>query len=267
MKRPEKNINEKSDNTKTQETQDLAQVQRSQTLVNSRSQEHPLVLPVFNNSPDEDLRNSSPSPVSKLLEELSLDCSITDKTDSAVLNGKAEHQNYLHLNGKETDGGWESLQTSPMNLQNSPVKQKPPAVLKKPKLPYLPPFTLEPVNEQLPSQKEHVITLSQINQDQEDALQRQIKDEEKENENEQQEEEEEGISESTESLSGSSEAFTEVKNESPISFSASQETSLDYELCTNGEAHEEAEEEGDGTSSTTGSISSKEDDAGESDYI
>ncbi|XP_026196630.1 NHS-like protein 1 isoform X3 [Anabas testudineus] len=263
VKRPEKNINEKSDNTKTQETQDLAQVQRSQTLVNSRSQEHPLVLPVFNNSPDEDLRNSSPSPVSKLLEELSLDCSITDKTDSAVLNGKAEHQNYLHLNGKETDGGWESLQTSPMNLQNSPVKQKPPAVLKKPKLPYLPPFTLEPVNEQLPSQKEHVITLSQINQDQEDALQRQIKDEEKENENEQQEEEEEGISESTESLSGSSEAFTEVKNESPISFSASQETSLDYELCTNGEAHEEAEEEGDGTSSTTGSISSKEDDAGE----
>lgn len=217
------------------------------------------MLPVFNSSPDEDLHNFSPSPVSKLLEELSLDCRITDETpDSAILNGKAEDQSYLHLNGKETDGGRESSQSSPMSFHNFPVKQKPPAVLKKPKLSFLPSFIPEPVNEQLPSQNEHTTTLSQ--KDQVDALQRQTKDEE---ESEQQEEED--FSESTEPLARSSEAFTEVKNEYEISASASQETSLDYGLCTNGEAHEEAEEEGDGTSSTTGSISSKEDDAGKFD--
>lgn len=62
----------------------------------------------------------------------------------------------------------------------------------------------------------------------------------------------------------SSETSTGSPNESQTRDSASQETSLNYGLCTNGEAHEE-EEEGDGTSSTTGSISSKEDDTGESD--
>lgn len=215
------------------------------------------MLPVFNSSSDEDLHSFSPSPVSKLLEELSLDCRITDETpDSAVLNGKAEDQSYFHLNGTERDGGWESLHSSPMIFQNSPVKQKPPAVLKKPKLSFLASFIPEPVNEQLPSPNKQTTTQSQVEQDQVDALQRPTKDEEKGDE---QEEEEEDV------LESSSEAFTEIKHESEISASASQETSLDYGMCTNGEAHEEAEEEGDGTSSTTGSISSREDDAGKFD--
>ncbi|XP_039981187.1 NHS-like protein 1 isoform X2 [Xiphias gladius] len=262
VKRPEKEINSKSDHTKAQETGvDLLQGLKPQTQEKSHSQEHPTVLPVFNSSPEDDLRNSSPSPVSKLLEELSLDCSITDETpDSAVLNGKAEDLSYFLLNGKETDEGQQSLPGPPQSSQCSPVKQKPPTVSKKPKFSFILPFSPQLINEQVPGHQEDITSLCQT-EDQVDALQRQTKEEEKEKKSEQQEEGE--IFESSKPLAESSEASTEIQDESHISASASQETSLDYDLCTNGEAHEEEDEEGDGTSSTTGSISSKEDDTGE----
>uniref|UniRef100_A0A3B4UXG9 NHS like 1 n=1 Tax=Seriola dumerili TaxID=41447 RepID=A0A3B4UXG9_SERDU len=238
VKRPEKEINGKAQETGV----DLLQGLKPHTLEKSHSQERPTVLPMFKSSPDDDSRNSSPSPVSKLLEELSLDCSITDETpDSAVLNGK-EDQCYFLLNGKETDERQESL---PSLTKSSPVKQKPPAVSKKPKLSFLPPFT----------------SLSKI-EDEVDARRRPTKEEEKEKNSEQQEEEE--ISESSEPLAESSEASSEIQDEPHISTSANQETNLDHGLCTYGEAQEEDDEEGDGASSTTGSISSKEDDAGES---
>ncbi|XP_040920433.1 NHS-like protein 1 isoform X2 [Toxotes jaculatrix] len=262
VKRPEKDINSDSDHTKAQETGvDLLQGLKPQTLEKCHSQENPTVLATFYSSPEDDLRNSSPSPVSKLLEELSLDCSITDETpDSAVLNGKAEDQSYFLLNGKEADEGQEPLPSPPQSSQSSPVKQKPPAVSKKPKLSFLPPFNSQLINDQVPAQLEDTSSLFQI-EDQVDALQRQTKEEEKEKKSEQQEEG--GISESSGPLAESIEAFTEIQDQSHISTSASQETSLDHGLCTNGEAHEDEDEEGDGTSSTTGSISSKEDDAGE----
>ncbi|KAM9338955.1 NHS-like protein 1 [Symphorus nematophorus] len=255
VKRPEKEINGQSDDTKAQETGvDLLQDLKPQTLKKSHSLEHPTVLPLSNCSTDEDSRHSSPSPVSKLLEELSLDCSITDYTpDSAVINGKAEDQSYFLLNGKE------SLNSPPQSSQSSPVKQKPPAVSKKPKIPFVPPFTPQPIKEHLPSQ--HEDTSSPLKtEDEVDAPQIQIKEEEKESKSEQQEEEEE-TSESSEPPAESSETSTVSQDESHVSASARQETSLDNGLCANGEAHKEEEE--DGTSSTTGSISSKEDDAGE----
>ena len=257
VKRPEKEINGQSDDSKAQETGvDLLQDLKPQTLEKSHSLEHPTVLPLSNCSTDEDSRHSSPSPVSKLLEELSLDCSITDYTpDSAVINGKAEDQSYFLLNGKE------SLNSPPQSSQSSPVKQKPPAVSKKPKIPFVPPFTPQPISEQLPSQHEDTSSPSQT-EDEVDAPQILI-EEEKESKSEQQEEEEEETSESSEPPAESSETSTVSQDESHVSASASQETSLDNGLCANGEAHEE-EEEGDGASSTTGSISSKEDDTGES---
>lgn len=256
VKRPEKEIKSKPEHTKAQETGvDLLQCLKPQTLEKSQSLEHPTQLTLSNCSPEEDSRDSSPSPVSKLLEELSLDYSITDYTpDSAVINGKAKEQSCFLLNGKEKIEGRESLPSPPQSSQSSPVKQKPPAVSKKPKI-FLPPFNPQPINEQVPFQHEDTSSLSQT-EDQVDAPQRQIQ-EEKESKSEQQEEEE--TSESPEPLTESSETSTVSQDESYISASASQETSLDHGLYTNGEAHEEEDEEGDGTSSTTGSISSKED--------
>lgn len=211
------------------------------------------MLPLSNYSPDEDPHNSSPSPVSQLLEELSLDCSFTDYTpDSSVMNGS-----YFLLNGKANVEWRDSLPSPQQSSQSSPVKQKPPAVSKKPKISFLPPFNSQPMNEQLPSQHE---------EDQVDAPQtRQIKEEEKESRSEKEEEE---TSESSEPFAESSETSTVSQDESHISAFASQETSPDHGPRSNGEAHEEdeEEEEGDGTSSTTGSISSKEDDTGESEY-
>ncbi|XP_056261714.1 NHS-like protein 1 isoform X2 [Seriola aureovittata] len=253
VKRPEKEINGKAQETGV----DLLQGLKPHTLEKSHSQERPTVLPMFKSSPDDDSRNSSPSPVSKLLEELSLDCSITDETpDSAVLNGK-EDQCYFFLNGKETDERQESL---PSLTKSSPVKQKPPAVSKKPKLSFLPPFSPQQIDGQVPGQHADTTSLSKT-EDEVDARRRPTKEEEKEKNSEQQEEEE--ISESSEPLAESSEASSEIQDEPHISTSANQETNLDHGLCTYGEDQEEDDEEGDGASSTTGSISSKEDDAGE----
>lgn len=201
-----------------------------------------------NCSPEEDSRNSSPSPVSKLLEELSFDCSITDdKLDSAVINGKAE--DHFLLNGKEIAEGQESFLSPPQSSQSSPVKQKPPAVSKKPQISFLPPFSPQPISEQVPPQQDDTTSLSQA-EDQVDAPLKQVKKEEKESKSEQQEEEEE-----------SCETSTVTQDES-----VSQETSPHHGVCTNGEAHDEEDEEGDGASSTTGSISSKEEDSGEVFY-
>ncbi|XP_069370579.1 NHS-like protein 1 isoform X13 [Paralichthys olivaceus] len=258
IKRQGKEINGKSDHTTAQETG--VDLPRSpQTLEKSHSQVYPTVIPVFNSSPEDDSRNSSPSPVSKLLEELTLNCNITEETpDSAVLNGKAEDQSHFLSNGRETDEVQNSLPSPPESSQSSPVKQKPPAISKKPKLSFVPQFSSQLINEQAPAQCEDTISLSQT-EDQVDALQRQTKKEEEERE--QQEEGE--ISEISESLAESSEASTEIQDKYHVSLPASQETSLDYGPCTNGEAHEEEYEDGDGTSSTTGSISSKEDESGE----
>uniref|UniRef100_A0A8C2Z5W5 NHS like 1 n=1 Tax=Cyclopterus lumpus TaxID=8103 RepID=A0A8C2Z5W5_CYCLU len=253
IKRSEKEINGKSDHTK-------AQLFKPQTLEKSYSLEQPAVIHLSNCSPEEDSRSSSPSPVSKLLEELFLDCNITDDApDSAVVNGKAEDQSYFILNRKQQVEGRESLPSLSQSPQSSPVKQKPPVVSKKPHISFLLPFSPQPINEQVPSQHEDTTNLSQI-EDQVDAPQRQIQKEKKDGQSEQQEEEE--TSESSELLSERSETSTVTPNESYSSASDSQ-SCLDHGLYTNGEAQEEEEDEGDGTSSTTGSISSKEDDTGE----
>ena len=216
------------------------------------------MIPVFTSSPEDDSRNSSPSPVSKLLDELTLNCNITEDTpDSVVLNGKAEDQSHFLSNGKETDEAQESLPSPPEISQSTPVKQKPPAISKKPKLSFLQQFSSQLINEQAPAPCEDTGSLSRT-EDQVDALLRQTKEEEKERE--QQEEGE--ISQISESLAESSEASTEIQDECRVSAPASQETSVDNGPCPNGEAQEEEDEEGDGTSSTSGSISSREDDSG-----
>ncbi|KAM3602909.1 uncharacterized protein V6R79_013271 [Siganus canaliculatus] len=251
VKRPEKEINGSSEHTKEEEV-GLGLLQS----LKPPSQEHRTVLSLSNHCPEEGSRNSSPSPVSKFLEELSLDGGIPEYTpDTALLNGKAEDQSCIIINGKEQVECLESL--APLSFQSSPSKQKPPAVSKKPKISIMPPFSPQPAHEQLPSQHEERTSPS-LPEDEVDARQRPTAEED--GKSEQLEDEE---------ASESSEVSTVSQNDSNTSTAASQETSPDLNLCPNGDTHEEEEdeeeeeEEGDGTSSTTGSISSKDDDSGE----
>lgn len=229
----------KSEHTKAQETgMDLLQGLKPQIQGKSHPLEHPAVFPLSNCSAEEDSRNSSPSPVSKLLEDFSFDCSITDYLpENTLINGKGEDQSYSLFNGKE------DVQ-EPCTPQRSPLKQKPPAVSKKPKISFVLPFNPQTIDEQVPSQTE----------DQVDGVQRHTKEEEEEIRSEREEEKEEETSESSEPLA-------ESKETSTVSQDDSQTSNFDNGVCTNGE--EEEGEEGDETNSTSGSVSSKEDDSGE----
>lgn len=212
---------------------------KEQDQESSYSQEHPMLT----GSPGQDLSKTSSSPVSQLLEELSLDCSFTDETlDSAVINGKTEEQSHWLLNGEEN----EEADSSHRPQRSSPDKQKPPAVAKKPKVSLILPFN---PSEHVQPQIKDMSSLTQA-EDQVDALHKPIK--EVIERSEQQEEED-----ATESfdLSGRSGASPDQDD----SCSTSEDASVDQELL-NGEAQEEEE---DGVSSTTESISSKEDDMGE----
>ncbi|XP_037305654.2 NHS-like protein 1 isoform X3 [Pungitius pungitius] len=243
-KRSQKEINGKSDRTE-------AQALKSRALEPSPPLEQPTATP-----PEEDPRNSSPSPVSRLLEEFSVDCRITDDAaDSSVMNGRAEDQSYFILSSRETFEVRESLPAPPQSPQSSPVKQKPPAVSKKPQISFLSQFGPKPIHEQVPSHLEDTTDTSPI-EDQVDAPRRQIQTEQEESKREQREEEE--ASEGSEIESESSKTSTVTQNESYVYD--------DDDVYTNGEAQDEDEDEVDGTSSTTGSISSKEDDAGEVFY-
>ncbi|XP_024146901.1 NHS-like protein 1 isoform X3 [Oryzias melastigma] len=177
-------------------------------------------------SPIEDLRESTPSPVTKLLEELSLDCSfIIDTPDSAVIN--RDDQSYCSFNGKENE---EELPPPPLpppgTCESSPVKARPPPVSKKPKLPFIPP---QPISEPAPTQNDNAA------EDQVDA-------------------------QTTNEATKESDNQEEEASESSTDILLDQKTDL---ICTNGEIYEEEDEEGEGTSSTTGSISSKEEDTNE----
>ncbi|XP_054617054.1 NHS-like protein 1 isoform X3 [Dunckerocampus dactyliophorus] len=184
----------------------------SQVLINSSEQ---------NNSCD-----LTPSPVSNLIEELSLDCSITRDIPDCLVNGKPEDSCVLS-NGIEDNKG-QSV------LPSLSVKQKPPIISKKPKFSFVPPPSPQPVQAE----------------DKDCVSQPQVKEEELG-------EDEESL-ESSEPQEESSDTSTDIQSESHIS--TGQNASLDQEPCQNGETPDDDEDE---TSSSAGSISSKEDDAGD----
>ncbi|XP_008396017.1 NHS-like protein 1 isoform X14 [Poecilia reticulata] len=238
VRRPENELNSKPDNIETCLETILGLKHQDQEL--SYSQGHPTVLTSLTGSPEQDLLKTPPSPVSQLLEELSLDCSFTDETpDGAPVNGETEEQSYRMLNGEEN------------KERSSPIKQKPPAVAKKPKVSLILPFS---TGEHVQPQLRDATPLTQAD-DQVDAPPKQIEEEVIE---ESEEQEEEDTQESFE-LSGRGETSPDQDD----SCCTSEDTSVDHELA-NGEAFDdEEEEEEDGLSSTTGSISSKDDDIGE----
>ncbi|KAM3861308.1 NHS-like protein 1 [Diretmus argenteus] len=274
VKHPEKQINGKMDHTKSQEMEvDLIRGLKPQTIEKSKSQEHPnVVFQLLNcSSLEGNSYKHSPSPVSKLLDDVSVDYSRADDVpDGAILNGKSEDQSHLQSHGKEEEK--QEAQEQPLlnpsqSTQSSPIKQKPPVVSKKPKLSIVvPSFSSQPITEQVPPQsKEPTSPVSTENQV--DMLQKEKEEETKGKESERQQEDEEETSRSSEPLTESSEPSTETQEKPQISASATQETGLDHGQGTNGEAHEDEEEEeedeGDGTSSTAGSVSSKEEESGE----
>uniref|UniRef100_A0A3B3UIA1 NHS like 1 n=1 Tax=Poecilia latipinna TaxID=48699 RepID=A0A3B3UIA1_9TELE len=229
VRRPENELNSKPDNIETSLETILGLKHQDQEL--SYSQGHPTVLTSLTGSPEQDLLKAPPSPVSQLLEELSLDCSFTDETpDGAPINGETEEQSYRMLNGEEN------------KERSSPIKQKPPAVAKKPKVSLILPFS---PGEHVQPQLRDATPLTQAD-DQVDAPPRQIEEEVIEQSEEQ---EEEDTQESFE-LSGRGETSPDQDD----SCCTSEDTSVDHELA-NGEApdeEEEEEEEEDGLSSTTG---------------
>ncbi|KAM9356042.1 LOW QUALITY PROTEIN: NHS-like protein 1 [Pholidichthys leucotaenia] len=244
VKRPERELNGKSDDiTELKTGMDFIQSSKPLTLKAAHTEEQPTVLCVLSNSPEEEFHHSSPLPVSKLLEELSLDGSITDETpDIAISNRKVVDLSYCSVNGKEKEEEL-VLPSPPLSCNSSPNKQNPPAVSKKPKLSFIP--TIDKQNKDTSERKE----------DQVDVVLSQAKEGVCEEKNEK-------IIENCEPLAERIETSRDIQEESSVSNSVSQETSVHLAVCTNGDFEEE-EEEGDGTSSTTGSISSKEDDAGE----
>lgn len=195
-------------------------------------------------STGQDLHETQPSPVSQLLEELSLDGSFSDETtDGADINGESEERSYCLLNREGNEH-----QDSSHSCEVTPIKQ-PPAVAQKPKVSLILPF----------NQSKHVSVHPQdslsITQaaDEVDALPGQMKEELIER-TEQQDEED------TKELSGGGETSPDQED----SCFTSEDTSVGHHL-PNGEVQEEEEEDEDGLSSTTGSISSKDDDTGESE--
>lgn len=177
-------------------------------------------------------RLSSPSPVSKLLEELSLDCSVINGTSDCVL-----------LNGKDSYDEQDAIIISP---QTSPVKQ-PPAVSKKPKMPLI----RQPHIEQAASTEQSDL----LPTDEADPLDQDYKMKNRQQDDEETSESSEPLTENSEPLSDPQEEEEESSLPAPISHDS-------IVVCTNGH-DEEDEDEADGTSSTTGSVSSKEDDSGE----
>uniref|UniRef100_A0A8C7XHD1 NHS-like 1b n=1 Tax=Oryzias sinensis TaxID=183150 RepID=A0A8C7XHD1_9TELE len=239
VKRSQEEIAGELDQMKPQENGlDLLQELKLHSLDPSPIQEHTTVT---SSSPDEELRESTPSPVTKLLEELSLDCSfIIDTQDSGVINGKAEDQSYCLSNGKDNEEEL-PLPSCPERCGSSSIKAKPPPVSKKPKLTFVP---SQPISEPAQTQNDNAASLSP--EDQVDA-QTTTNDVTKKK-NDWEEEASESTKASTENLDQSC-----------------QNADLDHDICTNGEVFDEDEEEEEGASSTTGSISSKEEDTSESE--
>ncbi|KAK5852956.1 hypothetical protein PBY51_006786 [Eleginops maclovinus] len=204
VRRPEKELNGTPGHANAQGT-GVDLLQGLKPLQKSLSLEHPTVVHLSNGSPEEDSRNSSPSPVSKLLEDLCLDFSITeDSTDSTVINGKSVDQSYFVRREKAED----VLPSPPQSSESSPVKQKPPLISKKPKISFLQQFTPQPIIEQ--TQHEDPTGPLQT-EDTVDAPQRQTKEEKKKEEEEEEEEEEgDGTSSTTGSVSSKEDDTGEV---------------------------------------------------------
>lgn len=225
VKRGEEDNSAESDHIKPQEPGlDPLQDLKCQTL------EPPTVLPLSNSPPDEEPCRSSSSSLLKVLEDLSI-------CDNPTNLRTSEDQCDL-LRGQKVECHL-SFSSSP---QSSPVKQKPPAVSKKPQISFVPPFCAQPLNGHLDWDTP---SLSQAD-DRTDATPAQTAKEQEDNKTE--------IQPSSESTAAAS----------PIeSAPASQDSRLSNGPSVNGDTQEEDASE-EGSNSVAASISSTEDDNGES---
>ncbi|XP_011610401.2 NHS-like protein 1 isoform X3 [Takifugu rubripes] len=226
VKRQEKDNNAQSDNIKPQEPGlDLLQDLKCQTL------EPPTVVPLSISPLDEGSCRSSASSVVKLLEDLSICGNATDLR-------KSEDQCDGLLNGGETVECHLTFFTPPQSSQSSPVKQKPPAISKKPQISFVPPFCAQPLNGHLDRDP---TSLSQTDGRTDTTAK----------------EQDESPPEIQQSLESRDTSAASPAGSDP----ESQDSHLGDGPCVNGDAQEEDAE--DGSNSVAGSVSSKEDDNGE----
>lgn len=230
VKRREKDDYAESDNIKPQEPGlDLLQDLKSQTL------EPPTAIPLSHSPLDKDSCRSSASSSSasaKLLEDLSICGSATDLRES-------EDQCDGLFNGAEQVECHLSFSSPPQSSQSSPVKQKPPAVSKKPQISFVTPFGARPVNGH---PDRDPTSLSQTDSRTDTAA----------------EEPDDSKTEIQQGLGSCGTSAASPAGSDP----ASQDSHLCDGPCVNGDAQEEDSE--DGSSSVAGSVSSKEEDNGES---
>lgn len=227
VKRREKDNNTESDRTKPQEPGlDLLQDLKAQTL------EPPTVLPLSNSPPDEE---SCRLFASSVLKDLSICGNATDDTPSL-----AEDQ----CDGGERVERHLSFSSLPQSSQSSSVKQKPPAVSKKPQISFVPAFSAQPLSAHL---RGDAPSLPQT-EERADGTHLQTAEEDEDDKTE--------LQQSLESCSTSAASPFEPAP-------TSEDAPLGNGPCVNGETLEEEAEE-DGSSSTAGSLSSREDDNGKS---
>ncbi|CAL8317028.1 unnamed protein product [Merluccius merluccius] len=279
VKRSERQINGETDGGKSDNNAaDLVRNLKPKNQAVSKAQEQqPSEAPLLNGSDTAEgsPRKCPPSPVSKLLEELSLDCSGFDGLlEAAVLNGKADYNDNIFLNGRAEEEEEEKVQEKaevPLPHlstadQSSPAKQKPPVISKKPKLSFiLPPVSSsQPTTEQASPQPEEntlwaAAAMEEMDEmDEMDGPRRETKQDKKLGDSEQRKaDDEEGtLPGSSQPLEVSREPCVDIQEWPKLSsFDPAQETSSD--LGTNGRGVEEEEEED--ATSTSGSTSSKED--------
>lgn len=232
VKRPERDNSAESDRVEPQEPElDLLQDPEAQPW------EPPTAFPLSNSPPGE---RSCRWSASSGLKDVSICGSATDESP----NGDPED----HLsNGGEPVDRHSSFSSPPRSCQSSPVKQKPPAVSKKPQLSFIPPFSARPLN----GAPDRDATNPAPAEDRPDAAHLQTAEEEEDDQSEPQQSWE----------SGGAPAAGPVE---PAP--ASRDPHLSNGPCVNGETPEEEAEE-DGSSSLAGSLSSREDDNGESHPI
>ncbi|KAJ3607127.1 hypothetical protein NHX12_026641, partial [Muraenolepis orangiensis] len=281
VKQPEKQINGEMDSCKSgNNAADLVRSLKSNSQAASKAQEQRLSEAPLTNGSDtlEDSPQKCPlSPVSKLLEELSIDCDTLDGLqEGTVLNGKADYNDNVLQDGKEQEEEEKVQQKAEAPLlhhstagQSSPAKQKPPVVSKKPKLSFIFPSSScsQPTAENATPLPEEETLWASAPMDEMDGIdemdgpRKKPKQETKPGINEQRK-----IDHNEEStLQGSSQPL-EVSSKLPMdtqerlklsSFDPAQETLSDLGADTNG-----VEEDEDATS-TSGSTSSKDEDNGE----
>lgn len=208
------------------------------------------------------MNHQNGSPEDKVGEEEKEEGEKSDKLSSncSHINGNAEVHSFSSCNGhQDNDEGRESPLDLQQNPRSSPTKQKPPVVSKKPHMASLPPYSPRKLNGRVASLEEEFGRSSEEPLSKGEELSRPS----------------ERIPYNEEEFTRPSEVDGPTKQSSDWAEDVQTETmktssSPDLEVCTNGDTHDnedDQDETEDGSSCTSESTDSREDEAGESQAL